>query len=116
VPRPVGRIPILVGGAGTRTLRVAAQHADACNPIGTTDELRAAFETFDRHCDDLGRDPAEVSKQAGIMFHREEQLYPQAEAAFALGADGVILVPWQLALGPDDVHAIGERLHAELGR
>ena len=44
------------------------------------------------------------------MFHREDDLYRQADAAFGLGADGVILVPWQLALGPDDVHEIGERL------
>ena len=47
------------------------------------------------------------------MFHRVEALYPQVEAAFGLGADGVILVPWQLALGPDDVHEIGERLQRE---
>jgi probable F420-dependent oxidoreductase len=114
-PRPVGRIPILVGGAGPRTLRIAAQHADACNPIGTADELRSAFDVFDRHCDDVGRDPAEVAKQAGVMFHREDSLYRQVEAAFALGADGVILVPWQLTLGPDAVHAIGERLRAEFG-
>ncbi len=113
VPRPVSRIPILVGGAGKRTLRIAARHADACNPIGTTDELRGAFELFDRHCDEVGRDRSEVAKQAGIMFHRVEALYPQVEAAFGLGADGVILVPWQLALGPDDVHEIGERLARE---
>ena len=113
VPRPMSRIPILVGGAGKRTLRIAARHADACNPIGTTDELRDAFELFDRHCDEVGRDRSEVAKQAGIMFHRVEALYPQVEAAFGLSADGVILVPWQLALGPDDVHEIGERLARE---
>ena len=113
VPPPIGRIPIVVGGAGKRTLRIAAGHADACNPIGTTDELRDVFALFDRHCDDVGRDRSEVAKQAGIMFHREDDLYRQAEAAFGLGADGVILVPWQLALGPDEVHAIGERLRAE---
>ena len=113
LPRPVARIPIVVGGTGQRTLRIAARHADACNPIGTTDELRDAFELFDRHCDDVGRDHSEVAKQAGIMFHREDDLYRQADSAFGLGADGVILVPWQLALGPDDVHGIGERLRAD---
>jgi len=113
VPRPVSRIPILVGGAGKRTLRIAALHADACNPIGTTDELRDAFDVFDRHCDEVERDRSEVAKQAGIMFHRVDAIYPQVEAAFGLGADGVILVPWQLALGPDDVHEIGERLTRE---
>jgi len=117
VPRPVsGHLPILVGGAGKRTLRVAAAHADACNPIGTTQQLREAFELVERHCDDLGRDPAEVSKQAGIMFHRvNDDVFARADEAFALGADGVILVPWQLALGPDDFHSIGERLRTEFG-
>jgi alkanesulfonate monooxygenase SsuD/methylene tetrahydromethanopterin reductase-like flavin-dependent oxidoreductase (luciferase family) len=115
VPRPVSEhVPILVGGMGRRTLRIAAAHADACNPIGTTDELRKAFELVDRHCDDLGRDPAEVSKQAGIMFHRvNDDLDAKVDEAFGLGADGVILVPWQVALGPDDFHAIGERLRTE---
>ena len=115
LPRPVSRIPIVVGGAGNRTLRIAARHADACNPIGTTDELRATFETFDRHCDEVGRDPLEVGKQAGIMFHRVDDVSRQVEAAFGLGADGIILVPWQLVLGPDDVHAVGERLRSEFG-
>jgi alkanesulfonate monooxygenase SsuD/methylene tetrahydromethanopterin reductase-like flavin-dependent oxidoreductase (luciferase family) len=113
LPQPVGRIPILVGGAGRRTLRVAAAHADACNPIGTTDELRAAFDTVERHCDDLGRDPAHVAKQAGVMFRRVDDLDGQVEAAFHAGADGVILVPWKLVFGPDEVHAIGERLRKE---
>jgi alkanesulfonate monooxygenase SsuD/methylene tetrahydromethanopterin reductase-like flavin-dependent oxidoreductase (luciferase family) len=116
VPRPVSEhIPILVGGSGRRTLRIAAAHADACNPIGTTRELTEAFDIFDRHCDDLGRDRADVSKQAGIMFTEIDQLYGRVEKAFGVGADGIILVPWQLALGPDDVHAIGERLRAEFG-
>ena len=115
VPRPVSeRIPILVGGAGRRTLRIAAAHADACNPIGTDPRARARrFEVFDRHCEELGRDPADVSKQAGIMFTEIDQLYGRVEKAFGIGADGIILVPWQLALGPDDVHTIGERLRAE---
>jgi alkanesulfonate monooxygenase SsuD/methylene tetrahydromethanopterin reductase-like flavin-dependent oxidoreductase (luciferase family) len=116
VPRPVSaRIPILVGGAGKRTLRIAAAHADACNPIGPTDELQRAFALVDRHCDDLGRDRAAVSNQAGVMFHRVDDLYEKVEEAFAIGADGIILVPWQLVLGPDEVHTIGERLRAEFG-
>jgi hypothetical protein len=34
------------------------------------------------------------------------------EEAFAIGGDGVILVPWQLAL-PDQIAAVGSRLTAE---
>ena len=117
IPRPVSEhVPILVGGAGRRTLRIAAAHADACNAIGTIDQLREAFTQLDRHCDELGRDPAEVSKQAGIMFHEvSDDIYAQVEAAFGIGADGVILGPRQLGLDPGDLHAIGERLRTEFG-
>ncbi len=60
-PRPVGHVPIIVGGAGERqTLRIAAELADGCN-------LPADFGTLDRklavlreHCARAERDPAEV--------------------------------------------------------
>jgi len=116
VPRPAQQhVPILVGGNGKRTLRIAAQYGDACNPIGTAEMVRDALATFERHCDEVGRDPATVSRPAGVMFHRLEDLWPQAEAAFAIGCDGVILVPWQQAFAPDEVAAIGERLVREFG-
>lgn len=62
-PRPIQeRIPILVGGSGERrTLRLAAQHADACNLFGEPDEVRHKVEVLRRHCADVGRDPAEVA-------------------------------------------------------
>ena len=114
VPCPVSRIPILVGGGWeAHAAHCGPQRRVPSNPIGTTDQLRDAFQLLHRHCDEVGRDRSEVAKQAGIMFHRVEALYPQVEAAFGLSADGVILVPWQLALGPDDVHEIGERLARE---
>lgn len=62
-PRPVGRIPVVVGGSGERrTLRIAAQHADACN-LRTTDEdeLGRLVGVLRAHCDDVGRDRAEVA-------------------------------------------------------
>lgn len=62
-PRPVGRIPVVVGGSGERrTLRIAARHADACN-LRTTDEdeLGRLVGVLRAHCDDVGRDRAEVA-------------------------------------------------------
>jgi alkanesulfonate monooxygenase SsuD/methylene tetrahydromethanopterin reductase-like flavin-dependent oxidoreductase (luciferase family) len=116
VPRPVqAHLPILVGGNGKRTLRIAALYADACNPIGTAGMVRDALATFQRHLDDIGRDPAEVSRPAGVMFHRLDDLWRQAEEAFSIGCDGVILVPWQQAFTPDEIAAIGERLVREFG-
>ena len=65
VPAPLrsGGPRILVGGSGERkTLRLVAQYADACNLFGfEPDEMRHKIEVLDRHCADVGRDPAEVS-------------------------------------------------------
>lgn len=59
-PRPVqDPVPILVGGGGERrTLRLAAQHADACNFLGTDpDTVAHKIAVVGRHCVDIGRDP-----------------------------------------------------------
>jgi alkanesulfonate monooxygenase SsuD/methylene tetrahydromethanopterin reductase-like flavin-dependent oxidoreductase (luciferase family) len=61
-PRPLrGTVPILVGGGGERrTLRLVAQHAQACNLFGEPDDVAAKLEVLRRHCDDVGRDPSEI--------------------------------------------------------
>jgi F420-dependent oxidoreductase-like protein len=64
-PRPVqpGGPPILVGGSGERkTLRLVAQYADACNLFGSVDEIRHKLDVLARHCDDVGRDAATITK------------------------------------------------------
>lgn len=65
-PRPLrGDIPILVGGSGERrTLRLVAKYADACNLFGDPTTLRHKLEVLDRHCAEVGRDPAEITKTA----------------------------------------------------
>jgi F420-dependent oxidoreductase-like protein len=62
-PRPVQeRVPILVGGSGEqRTLRLVAEHADACNLFGEPAEVRHKVEVLHRHCDAVGRDPATIT-------------------------------------------------------
>ena len=61
-PRPVGQVPVIVGGSGERrTLRIAARLGDGCNvpsDLGTVDAKRAVL---DRHCREVGRDPDEVA-------------------------------------------------------
>lgn len=65
-PRPLrGDIPILVGGSGERrTLRLVAQYADGCNVFGDADRARHLVGVLERHCEDVGRDPAEITKTA----------------------------------------------------
>jgi F420-dependent oxidoreductase-like protein len=62
LPRPIrGHIPIMVGGGGEkRTLRLVAQYADACNVSGDLETVRHKLDVLRKHCDDVGRDPAEI--------------------------------------------------------
>src|SRR5690242_16003571 len=61
-PKPVQRPhpPIWIGGAGPkRTLRLAAEYADVWNAPGGEPALVAESSAIlDRHCADIGRDPA----------------------------------------------------------
>jgi alkanesulfonate monooxygenase SsuD/methylene tetrahydromethanopterin reductase-like flavin-dependent oxidoreductase (luciferase family) len=63
-PRPIrGDIPILIGGSGERkTLRMVAQYADACNVFGDVEHVRHLMGVLERHCEAVGRDPAEITK------------------------------------------------------
>ena len=63
-PRPLrGDIPILVGGSGERkTLRLVAEYADGCNVSGDAERLRHLMGVLDRHCEDVGRDPREITR------------------------------------------------------
>ncbi|PSL04171.1 F420-dependent oxidoreductase-like protein [Haloactinopolyspora alba] len=64
-PQPLSepRPPILIGGGGERkTLRLVAQYADACNLFATSPaDVRHKLDVLRRHCDDVGRDPAEIT-------------------------------------------------------
>lgn len=70
-PRPLrGDIPILVGGSGERkTLRFVAQYADASNFSARPEQLRHLNGVIDRHCEAIGRDPAEIARTVlGIVI------------------------------------------------
>ena len=65
-PRPIQqpRPKILIGGGGERkTLKLVARYADACNlfAMGTA-EVQRKLDILERHCEDEGRDPAEIRK------------------------------------------------------
>lgn len=68
-PRPVqARIPLWVGGGGEkRTLRIAAQYADGWNvPFVSPEAFAHKCQVLDRHCDDVGRDPAAVRRTVNV--------------------------------------------------
>ncbi|UED82999.1 LLM class flavin-dependent oxidoreductase [Streptomyces profundus] len=68
VPRPARHLPLLVGGAGDGTLRVAAEHADIWNISGPPHHdlptIRERAKALDAHCATLGRDPAGLVRSA----------------------------------------------------
>jgi F420-dependent oxidoreductase-like protein len=83
-PLPVQpRLPILIGGSGPRkTLRTVALRADAWNTYGTLDQARSQVDVLERHCADVGRDPAEIERTISFpIVIRDRQT--DAETAFA---------------------------------
>lgn len=64
-PKPVQRPhpPITIGGQATATLRVVAEHADVWNfPGGDTGEALRRGAVLDRLCEEIGRDPASITR------------------------------------------------------
>ena len=60
-------IPIMVGGKGRkRTLKTLAQYGDIMNVISSPEEFKQECEVLDRHCEAVGRDPAEISRTVHI--------------------------------------------------
>ena len=89
-PPPLGRIPILIGGLGARmTLAVCARHADIWNGWGDPSEIRKLNTILDRHCEDAGRDPAEISRTVALF---EPATYDTYDNYVSAGADHLILV------------------------
>ena len=75
-PPPVrGKIPIMIGGGGEKVmLKLVAIHADIWHGFGSPEEIRHKCEVLDRHCADVGRDPAEIERS--IMLNADELAEP----------------------------------------
>ncbi len=64
VPRPLrpGGPPIMIGGSGERrTLKLVAEYADMCNIHGGPETVRHKLAVLRKHCEDVGRDPSEIT-------------------------------------------------------
>lgn len=94
VPAPVqARLPIWIGGGGEqRTLRIAAKYADGWNvPYLDPESFAHKRAVLHRHCDEVGRDPAEIVCAVNVgLAYTEESLLRQY-GGLAAGVRGGVL-------------------------
>jgi F420-dependent oxidoreductase-like protein len=100
VPQPVQRPhpPILIGGTGERkTLRLVAQYAHSWNgAFETLEEAAHKVDVLHRHCEALGRDPAEIQKTVMMLIDPLADLdgfLTRAEQYARLGFDLIDVMP-----------------------
>jgi alkanesulfonate monooxygenase SsuD/methylene tetrahydromethanopterin reductase-like flavin-dependent oxidoreductase (luciferase family) len=92
-PKPIQPAgpPILIGAWGERALRVVAEHADIWNipgpPHNSVGSLIERSRILDRHCETIGRDPAEVERSAQIIV-ADDGAAEARETIAALAAAG----------------------------
>ncbi len=68
-PKPLQQhLPLLIGGGGEKvTLRIVARWADEWNTWGRPEVLAAKGAVLERHCEAIGRDPAEIFRSAQVL-------------------------------------------------
>jgi F420-dependent oxidoreductase-like protein len=99
-PGPVSDpLPLLVGGGGERrTMRIAAQYADEWNVWGTPEVLRHKIGVLERHCEDLGRDPATIARSAqALLFLSEDESWLSRFRDSDLGRAAIVGRPDEVA-------------------
>jgi alkanesulfonate monooxygenase SsuD/methylene tetrahydromethanopterin reductase-like flavin-dependent oxidoreductase (luciferase family) len=91
-PKPDPMIPIMVGGPGKKTMRLAAQYADIWNTFGSDVQVYTELVNILRqHCDDLGREMSTLRLSALCrMFIAKTQVEAEQKAAEA-GIDNALI-------------------------
>ena len=87
-PKPIQRPhpPIMIAGSGEQvTLRLVAQHGDACNVFGAPDEVAAKYAILRGHCEAVGR-PYEAIERTNLT----SLLLARDEAALAAKRDRLV--------------------------
>jgi probable F420-dependent oxidoreductase len=111
-PKPVqSPLPLLVGTASPRMLRITARHADQWNTWGTPERAAARRAALVGACADAGRDPATMWTSVNVqieldqgdapsfpptIFGSAEQLTDQIGQYAELGFDELIVPDWNL--------------------
>ncbi|MFD5537125.1 LLM class flavin-dependent oxidoreductase [Streptomyces sp. NPDC127079] len=98
-PKPVQRPgpPLLIGGWGTRLLRLVAEHADVWNvpgpPHHTVEFVAERSRVLDAHCADLGRDPAQIARSVQVLVSYDDPATTRATvtALIRAGMNHIVL-------------------------
>ncbi len=68
-PKPMGRLPLLVGGGGERrTIPIAARYADEWNVWGTVETFAHKAGVLERACERAGRDSRELRRSTQALL------------------------------------------------
>ena len=108
-PKPVQRPgpPVLVGGTGTRLLRLVAEQADIWNipgpPHASLDFVTERSRVLDQHCADIGRDPAEITRSVQLVITASDPAGIRATIAGLIGAGFSHIVLGVRPPAPDNV-------------
>ncbi|MFG6503397.1 LLM class F420-dependent oxidoreductase [Microbacterium sp. P05] len=89
-PQNLSKPYLMIGGGGEKkTLRLVAQHADACNLAAMGEELPAhKLDVLRGHCEAVGRDYDDIEKTVMIAVDPESTPDAVAEKVDALAALG----------------------------
>jgi F420-dependent oxidoreductase-like protein len=95
-PAPVQpHLPLLIGGGGERrTMRLAARYADHWNSWTTPEVLAHKVPVLREHCEQVGRDPAEisVSTQALLFLSTDKEWLAEAATRRRAGPAGAPVI------------------------
>ena len=89
-----------------------AQYADACNLFGDLDGIRHKLQVLERHCADVGRDPATITKtRLGALVIAATQAEARRKAEAVWERRGVAEA-WRASYVVGDPDTVAEQARA----
>jgi F420-dependent oxidoreductase-like protein len=92
-PKPLqDPLPLLIGGGGEKvTLKIAARWADEWNVWGNVETLQHKMSILDRHCADVGRDPAKIQRSAvALLFLSDDAAFVEKMRSRDIGRPVIV--------------------------
>ena len=118
-PPPVGRIPVMIGGAGERkTLRFVARSADDSNLICAVDDVPRKLAVLDEHCGAERRDRSSITvtrQQSVCIAPTHAQALAELDAMLTgRGLSGSALEAARANVVYGDPDTVAEQMAAQL--